>query len=69
MIHFLLDIAPFNSQLCYKVEQTWLSPSGNSNIKLDIATGVVGAMRGENGVCCGKTGIDGIRLGIENLDN
>lgn len=42
--------------------------SGNSNVKLDIATAVVGAMRGEKmGCAVGKTEIDGIRLGIENL--
>lgn len=68
MVPFLLDIALFNCQLCYEEGQAWLSPSGNSNIKLDINTGLEGVMRGEKmGCAVGETGIHGVRLGIENL--
>lgn len=68
LILFLLDTVPFNCQLCYKERQAWLSLSGNSDIRLDIATAVVGTKRRKKmGCAVGKTGIDGIRLEMENL--
>lgn len=68
MITFLLKVVPFNCWVYYKRRQTWLFPSGNSNSKLDIASGLVGVIREEKmGCAVGKRGTDVIRLGGKSL--
>lgn len=70
MIPFLLKVVPFCCQFYHKKKkrQARLSPSGNSNSKLDIGSGLVGVMRGDKmGRAVGKGGIDVIRLGGESL--